>query len=164
MHSKTEEIEGEAYCNLLEQLRTFSNQNNLDREVWVLLYCFYKQKNYLPGMEFTRWQYENVYDVPGKSMPLMPRSLYESFIPDDFELSGNIINGIKFYEVFKTFARLGAYEFAELIFAEIASDFTITEAYLINTTLKMLQGEIDNKFVVKKLQTDNSVRGKMMVS
>ncbi|KAM8716200.1 hypothetical protein ACLKA7_003133 [Drosophila subpalustris] len=159
---KTEEEEGEAFSNLLEQLRIFGCQNHLDREVWILLYCFYKKKNYLSGMEFTRWQYENLYDVPGKSMPLLPRSLFESFIPVDFEISGNILDGIKFYQVFKTFARLGAYGFAELIFAEIASEFTMTEAYLINTTLKLLQGEIDKTFQIKKIQTDSSVRGRML--
>lgn len=164
LQSKSEGNEGEAYSNLLEQLRIFSSQNSLDREVWVLLYCYYKQKNYLSGMEYTRWQYENLYDVPGKSIPLIPRSLYESFIPGDFELSGKIINGIKFYEVFKTFARLGAYGFAEMIFSEIASEFTVVESYLIQSTLKMLQGEIDHNFQVQILQTDKSERGTMLVS
>ncbi|XP_051858510.1 uncharacterized protein LOC117565268 isoform X2 [Drosophila albomicans] len=162
MHLKVEENEGEAYSNLLEQLRIFSIQNNLDREVYVLLYCYYKQKNYLPGMEFTRWQYENLYDVPRKIMPLIPRSLYQSFIPIDFQMRGQLMHAHRFYEVFKTFACLGAYGFAEIIFAEIASEFTTIEAYLITTTLKILQGEIDKNFVVKRITTDNTVFGKML--
>ncbi|KAH8263629.1 hypothetical protein KR044_011769 [Drosophila immigrans] len=162
LHLKVEANEGEAYSDLLEQLRIFSSQNNLDRETFVLLYCFYKKNNYLPGMEYTRWQYENLYDVPRKAMPLVPRPLYKSFIPVDFEMTGMILNGCKFYDAFKTFACLGAYGFAEVVFAEIASEFTAIEAYLITTTLKMLQGEIDSKFVVKQINTDNTVRGKML--
>ncbi|KAH8378472.1 hypothetical protein KR093_011601 [Drosophila rubida] len=159
---KAEENEGEAYSNLLEELRNFSMQNNLDREVYVLLYCFYKQKHYLPGMEYTRWQYENLYDVPRKVMPLVPRPLYECLIPVDFEMRGVLLNGSRFYEVFKTFACLGAYDFAEIVFAEIASEFTAVEVYLITTALQILKGTINDKFVVKRMNTDNSVRGKML--
>ncbi|XP_064539563.1 uncharacterized protein LOC135429228 [Drosophila montana] len=159
---KSEELPGEAYSNMIEKLRAFASNNNLDREAWVLLYCFYKQKNYLPGMEFTRWKYENLYDVPGRTMPLIPRSLFETFMPDHFNVFAKSVHIVKFYDVFQTFARLGAYGFAEAVFNEIAHEFSTIEVYLVNTTLKMLQGEIDNQFKVRTLPTDNSERGHMM--
>ncbi|EDV90338.1 GH12972 [Drosophila grimshawi] len=162
MQLKTEELPGVAYSNMIEQLRIFSSNNNLERETWILLYCLYKNNNYLPGMEFTRWRYENLYDVPGKTMPLIPRSMFETFLPQDFDLIDKSIETVKFYATFKMFAQLGAHKFAEIVFDEISPKFSLVESYLIKTILKMLQGEIGESFKVRKFPTGNSVREKMM--
>ncbi|XP_030382990.1 uncharacterized protein LOC115630527 [Scaptodrosophila lebanonensis] len=160
MEMESEELAGEAYANLIEQLRIFTTKNSLDQDAWILLYCYYKNNQYMPGMEYTRWKYENLYDIPRKNMSLAPRSFFELYMPIDCELKTP--RAIKFYKIFKLFARLGAYGFAEVVFAEVANDCPAVEAYLVTTTLKMLQGHIDNTFKVRTFPTDNSIRGKML--
>ncbi|TDG47012.1 hypothetical protein AWZ03_006593 [Drosophila navojoa] len=152
----------QAYSNMMANLCAFATANNLDCEGWILLHCYYKEKNYLPGMEYTRWRYENLYDVPSRSMPLTPRPLYETFMPLKFDLTDKSVHVIKFYEVFKKFANLGAYAFAETVYSQIAAEFPPIETYLVTTTLKMLQGQIDELFQVRQLPTDSSERGLMM--
>ncbi|KAH8418813.1 hypothetical protein KR222_008002 [Zaprionus bogoriensis] len=158
----TESRPGEAFSNMMEQLRIFAAKNNVDREVWILLYCYYKAKRSLPGMEYSRWKYENLVKIPAKPMPIIPLSMYENFLLTDFKLSGKMLHGTMFYEVFKTFARLGAYGFAEVVFAEIAGEFSFLEVYLVTTTLKMLQGQINNNMVLRNYPMDRSERGKLL--
>lgn len=151
LRSENEEISTAAYANMLENLRQFATKQTLEVEPWILLYCYYKQVDYLPGMDFTRWKFENLYEVPGKRLDFSPRSLYELYMPEDFEMNiASTAMNTKFYPVFKLFARLGAYVFAEVVFANIEKCFTEVEAYLIKTTLKILQRQIDDKFKVQR--------------
>lgn len=156
--------EGEAFSNMMEQLRQFAAQNNLDREVWILLYCYYKQKMYLSGMEFTRWKYENLYKIRERAIPPIPSSLYKCFMLANFEPNPRTIYAAKFYAVFRTFAELGAYGFAQVVFQEIAGEFLEIERYLINTTLNMLQGKIDDSFEFQNPSVGESEQGKLLVS
>lgn len=156
--------EGEAFSNMLEQLRKFAAQNNLDREVWILLYCYYKQKMYLPGMEFTRWKYENLYKIRERSIPPIPGSLYKCFMLAEFEPNPRTVYASKFYAVFRTFAELGAYGFAQVVFDEIAGEFLKIEQYLINTTLNMLQGKIDDSFDFQNPPHEETEQEKLLVS
>ncbi|XP_068154974.1 uncharacterized protein [Drosophila tropicalis] len=162
LQSKDEEIVNAAYSNMLQNLRIFAGKYNLEIDTWILLYCFYKTHEYLPGMEYARWKYENLCDVPAKTFSNAPRSLYELFLPNDFEISNTAgKTNLKFYQTFKLFARLGAYGFAEIVFAQISTDFTPVEAYLVTTTLKTLQGQIDDEFQIRQLDTDNN--GELML-
>lgn len=149
---------------MMEQLRQFAAHNNLDREVWILLYCYYKQSKYVHGMEYTRWKYENLYKIPEKVTPPIPRSLYTCFMLIELEPSALTMHSGKFYTAFKAFAQLGAYGFAQVIFNEIAGEFKAIEIYLVSTTLLMLQGKIDDSFQLRTLPSDNSERGKLLVS
>lgn len=154
----------QAFSNMIAKLRNFATANNLDCEAWILLYCYYQEKGYLSGMEYTRWKYENLYHVPSRKMLLTPTPLFEAFLPANFDLTDRSAHVVKFYGVFKTFARLGAYAFAETVYNQIAKDFTVNETYLVTTTLKMLQGQIDGNFKVRNLPTNRSESGKMIVS
>lgn len=149
---------------MLEQLRQFAAQNNLDREVWILLYCYYKQKMYLPGMEFTRWKYENLYKIRERSIPPIPGSLFKCFMLVEFEPNPRTLYAAKFYAVFRTFAELGAYGFAQVVFNEIAGEFLNIEQYLINTTLKMLQGKIDDSFEFNNPPPEETEQDRLLVS
>ncbi|XP_023170877.2 uncharacterized protein LOC111599451 isoform X2 [Drosophila hydei] len=154
----------QAFSNMIAKLRNFATANNLDCEAWILLYCYYQEKGYLSGMEYTRWKYENLYHVPSRKMLLTPTPLFEAFLPANFDLTDRSAHVVKFYGVFKTFARLGAYAFAETVYNQIAKDFTVNETYLVTTTLKMLQGQIDGNFKVRNLPTNRSESGKMILT
>ncbi|KAI8042298.1 hypothetical protein M5D96_003600 [Drosophila gunungcola] len=162
LRSPEEEVWSTAKTNMIDSLRQFAHKNNLETEIWVLLYCYYKEVDYLPGMEFTRWKFQNLLEITPKTLAFTPSSLYELYLPVDFEMKGSCTAmNTQLYPVFKLFARLGAYAFAEAVFANIESCFTEAEAYLIKTTLKILQRQIDDKFGVVMMPTDNSVPGKL---
>lgn len=150
---------------MMEDLRQFAANNNLDREAWILLYCYYKRSNYVHGMEYTRWKYENLYNIPEKLTPPIPRSLYKCFMLVELveDPSALPMRAAKFYTAFKTFAQLGAYGFAHVVFDEIAEQFPAIVVYLVNTTLQMLQGKIENSFQLQTLPSDNSERGMLLV-
>ncbi|ALC38622.1 CG14339 [Drosophila busckii] len=153
---------GAAFAELLEQLRVFTRTHSLDREAWILLYCYYKRHKYLPGMEYTRWKFEDLYDVPSKQLPPTPRPLYCAFMSNVIDLSSKDYRTVRFYEVFKMFARLGAYEFAEVVFNDIAEQLPIEESYLTVTTLKMLQGKIEEKYQILSPTTKDTEEGRIM--
>lgn len=164
LRSTDEEVVSTAKSNMIESLRQFANKNSLESEIWILLYCYYKEHSYLPGMELTRWKFQNLTKITPKALNYTPTSLYELYLPVDFEMkSSSTPMNTQFYPVFKLFARLGAYAFAEVIFSEIEQCFTEAEVYLIRTTLKILQRQIDDKFQIIKMPTDNSVYGKLKV-
>lgn len=165
LRSTDEEVRGTAYTNLLENLRQLASKNSLEVEPWILLYCYYKMANYLPGMEYTRWKFENLYEIPGKIFAFTPRSLFELYLPVDFlMLSTSTTMNVHFYPVFKLFARLGAYVFAEIVFSDIENCFTPAEIYLIKTTLKILQRQIDDTFTIRNIPTANALMAPLMVS
>ncbi|XP_017065339.2 LOW QUALITY PROTEIN: uncharacterized protein LOC108104018 [Drosophila eugracilis] len=162
LRSPDEEIADTAKSNMIESLRRFAAENSLESEIWILLYCFYKEVSYLPGMEFTRWKFQNLLDITPKQLGFTPCSLYELYLPVDFDMkdSSTSMNN-QFFPVFKLFTRLGAYAFAEVVFADIEQCFTNAEVYLIKTTLKILQRQIDAKFKIINMPTDNSVPGRL---
>ncbi|XP_034668069.1 uncharacterized protein LOC117901435 [Drosophila subobscura] len=163
LKSEDEEVSAQAYANMIESLRVFVSKNSLDLDAYVLLYCHYKRNDYLPGMEFTRLRFENLYSVPRKNLAGTPVSLFELFLPEDFELSTmSTMMNLNFYPVFTTFARMGAYGFAEVVFSDIQHCFTAIEVYLVTTTLKILQGKIDNDFSVLSFPTNETETGKLM--
>ncbi|KAH8242042.1 hypothetical protein KR038_010129 [Drosophila bunnanda] len=163
LRSEDEEISTEAFSNMLENLRQLASKGILEMDPWILLYCYYKQVNYQPGMEFTRWKFENLYEIPEQKLDFSILSLYELYLPVDFEMKiTSTVMNTKFYPVFKLFARLGAFVFAEVVFANIEQCFTAVEVYLIKTTLKILQRQIDDKFKIQTISTDKSEYGKMM--
>ncbi|XP_001356503.3 uncharacterized protein [Drosophila pseudoobscura] len=163
LESEDEERRLQAYASMIASLREFVAKNTLDLDAYVLLYCYYKRHDYLPGMEFTRLRFENLYGVPRKNLAGTPVSLFELFLPEEFEQSSaSTMMHVKFYPVFTTFARIGAYGFAEVVFDEIQSCFTATEAYLVTSTLKILQRNIDETFKVMVFPTSKSVAGKLM--
>ncbi|XP_039226875.1 uncharacterized protein LOC6527286 isoform X2 [Drosophila yakuba] len=162
LRSTDEEVLSTAKSNMIESLRQFADRNRMESEIWILLYCYYKEYYYLPGMELTRWKFQNLQFIAPKTLDFTPTSLYELYLPVDFEMkSSSTSMNTQFYPVFKLFARLGAYAFAEVIFSDIEQCFTEAEAYFITTTLKILQRQIDDKFNIIKLPTDNSVSGKL---
>ncbi|KAH8305302.1 hypothetical protein KR018_007885 [Drosophila ironensis] len=163
MRSTEDEIISTAYTNLLDSLRLFASKNSLETEPWVLLYCFYQMADYFPGMEFTRWKFENLYEIPSKDLSFTPRSLYDLYLPEDFPMQpSRTVMNLHFYPVFKLFARLGAYGFAEVVFSDIDQCFTEAENYLIKTTLKILQRHIDETFRVSFFPTADPARSKLM--
>ncbi|XP_017042324.2 LOW QUALITY PROTEIN: uncharacterized protein LOC108088828 [Drosophila ficusphila] len=163
LKSSDEEVVASAKSNMIEALRQFAYKNSLESEIWILLYCFYKQENYLPGMEFTRWKFLNLIQISSKELNFIPCSFYELYLPLYFEMNSSCSPMIlHFYPVFKLFTRLGAYAFAEAVFYEMEQCFTAAEGYLIKTTLKILQQQIDSNFKVVTMPTDNSVSGKLM--
>ncbi|KAH8240757.1 hypothetical protein KR026_004840 [Drosophila bipectinata] len=163
LRSTDEEVQAVSYSNLLDNLRQLATKNSLEVEPWILLYCYYKLNNYLPGMEYTRWKFENLYEIPGKIFSFTPRSLYELYMPVDFAMSSSSTTmNVHFYPVFKLFARLGAYVFAETVFAEIETCFSPSEVYLIKTTLKILQRQIDETFTILNIPTTNAVTAPLM--
>ncbi|KAH8353066.1 hypothetical protein KR084_008669 [Drosophila pseudotakahashii] len=162
LKSPDEEVVSSAKSNMIESLRQFADKNRLESEIWILLYCYYKEVDYLPGMEFTRWKFQNLLEISSKTLAFTPCSFYEMYLPVDFELRTSCTPmNTQFYPVFKLFARLGAYAFAEIVFADIEQCFTEAEVYLIRTTLKILQRQIDDKFKIVRMPTDNSVPGKL---
>jgi len=164
LRSPDEEVLGTAKTNMIESLRQFADKNRLESEIWILLYCYYREAEYLPGMEFTRWKFQNLHEISSKTLAFTPTSLYELYLPVDFELRSSCTPmNIQFYPVFKLFARLGAYAFAEMVFSVIEQCFSEADVYLIKTTLKILQRQIDSKFRIIKMPTDNSVQGKLKV-
>ncbi|KAH8282565.1 hypothetical protein KR054_008433 [Drosophila jambulina] len=163
LSSEDEEISTTAFPYMLENLRQLATTSKLEIDLWILLYCYYKKAIYLPGIHFTRWKFENLYDVPGQKLDFAPLSLYELYLPVDFAMKNtSTVMNTKFYPVFKLFARLGAYVFAEVVFADIEQCYTAAEVYLIKTTLKILQRKIDDKFKIQKFPADKSEYGKIM--
>ncbi|KAH8412760.1 hypothetical protein KR009_005401 [Drosophila setifemur] len=163
LRSPDEEIQSSAYANMLDSLRAFCTKHSVDVESWILLYSYYKQADYLPGMEFTRMKFENLYELPEKALAFTPTSLYELYLPVDFDLRSNkTVMNCHFYPVYKLLARLGAYGFAEVVFSGIEQCFSAVETYLMKTTLKILQRQINDKFKIMTLPTDNSIAGKLM--
>ncbi|KAH8356242.1 hypothetical protein KR200_009272 [Drosophila serrata] len=163
LRSEDEEVSTTAYSKMLENLRQLASTGNLEVNPWILLYCYYNEVNYRPGMEFTRWKFENLYEIPGQKLDFVTLSFYKLYLPVDFEMKlGSTVMNTKFYPVFHLFARLGAYVFAEVVFANIEHCFTPSEVYLIRTTLKILQRQIDDDFNIQTLPTDKSEYGNMM--
>ncbi|XP_026835200.1 uncharacterized protein LOC6542520 isoform X3 [Drosophila erecta] len=162
LRSTDEEVLSTAKSNMIESLRQFADKNRMESEIWILLYCYYKEYYYLPGMELTRWKFLNLQQIAPKTLSFTPTSLYELYLPVDFDMkSSSTSMNTQFFPVFKLFARLGAYAFAEIVFSDIEQCFTEAEAYLITTTLKILQRQIDDKFNIIKMPTDNSAAGKL---
>ncbi|KAH8334518.1 hypothetical protein KR059_011090 [Drosophila kikkawai] len=161
MGSEDEEISTAAYSNMLDKLRQLATKKKQEVGPWILLYCYYKLANYRPGMDFTRWKFENLYEVSGEQLDFLPLSLYELYLPVDFEMSTtSTLANTKFYPVFKLFARLGAYVFAGIVFTDFEQCFTTVEVYLIKTTLKILQRQIDDNFKIQEIPTDKSDNGR----
>ncbi|XP_075153128.1 uncharacterized protein LOC142226796 [Haematobia irritans] len=133
--------------NLIQALEQFCELNHQNISTWILLYCVYKQHNYLAGMEYCRWKYENLYKNCLWELPIIPQSLWEIYMP--YEINCKSIKSSHFYKVVNLFLKLGLYEFAEWIFNEIIGEVIEVEKYFMINTFKIFSNKLELKFQMK---------------
>lgn len=120
---------------LLNNITQYAMRNEVQPDGWILLYCYYRQFNYEPGFSFARWKLESLI-AKHTNMSTAPYSLWGIMLnlnPDFQTQYGNTV-----FQCFKTFVRLGLYEFAEVVFKQIEQLCSDLERYLINTQLSIL--------------------------
>ncbi|XP_053960556.1 uncharacterized protein LOC128864824 [Anastrepha ludens] len=137
--------------NLRNTIMLFPGEISL----WVLLHCVFKYCGYLPGINYTRWRYEQLphkIELEGLGLPTNRFELVNS-------LQIQFPNSPKktlFLSVFKMMIRLGLYKFAEFIFKECEDECTASERYLIQTTLRILTNEVPAKYPAKSFPINKS--------
>ncbi|XP_073826825.1 uncharacterized protein [Musca autumnalis] len=143
--------ENETSRNAKENL-IYSLAQNCERDPpnissWILLYCLYKDGHYLPGMEYCRWKYENLYNCEFIDIPPAPKSRWEIYLPHEIQFKA--LKDQHFYKVVKLFTKLGLYKFAEIIFNEIALESLDFERYMMTSTFGIMLHQLEKKYNVK---------------
>uniref|UniRef100_A0A1I8PHY7 Tetratricopeptide repeat protein 18 n=1 Tax=Stomoxys calcitrans TaxID=35570 RepID=A0A1I8PHY7_STOCA len=146
--------------NLLHSLSQHCEANFQDISTWILLYCLYKQNKYFPGMEYCRWNFENLLNNVCWVMPAMPQSRWDMYMPHKIEFKSK--RSQNFYIVTNLFLKLGLYEFAQWIFDEISPEAMELEKYFINNTFKILMNKLEKKFNIKNFPTEKFLNSKQM--
>ncbi|XP_037824055.1 uncharacterized protein LOC119612332 isoform X2 [Lucilia sericata] len=130
------------------------NHNPKSLTGWILLYCVYKKYNYAPGMAYCRWKYENLYNRLFVKLDFIPKSRWEIYMPHKMKLKS--IKGQNYIKVFETLLRLGLYNFAEWVFAEIAEECMEIERYFVSSTFTILNNNLE-KFSLKTFSVDKLI-------
>lgn len=129
---------------LLKSITQYALRHSHQSDGWLLLYCYYKSFDYAPGYSYARWKMENLISHPRTNKTTAPYSLWGIML--NLNPTFNSQQGYKFFQCFKTFTRLGLYEFAQVIFQSIQHMCDELESYLINTQLKVMLNQIDEEY------------------
>lgn len=148
--------------NLIRSITRLSLDNPQEITTWILLYCLYKKHNYLPGMEYCRWKYENLYRNTSLEMPYIPKSRWDIYMAHKLEFKSQ--KGHHFYQVVNVFLSLGLYQFAEWIFDEIAADAMEVEKYFMSSTFKIFLNTLELKFAFKNFPVEKFLNPLYLVS
>ncbi|XP_002132873.2 uncharacterized protein [Drosophila pseudoobscura] len=148
---------------LLRSLFEFTKANPLMHEGWILLFCYYMKFKYEPGCAYARWQgnFATMQMKQGRQgASTSPYSLWGIFLTILPEFS--TIRGTVFFDVVKTFVRLGLYEFAQVVFSVVEDKCSEANRYMINTQLKILLNRLEDKFVVRTFKFGKDDRAAAM--
>lgn len=131
---------------LLKSITQYALLHGNQSEGWLLLYCYYKSFDYAPGYAYARWKVDNLISRPratfnSRSTPYSLWGLMLNFNP---HFSNQ--QGYKFFKCFKTFVRMGLYEFAQVVFQSLQHMCSELDCYLINTQLSVLLNQIDEDY------------------
>lgn len=124
---------------LLNSITQYAIRHEMQLDGWILLYCYYKEFAYAPGYSYARWKLENLI-TKRSNLSTAPYSLWGIML--SFDPIFNSQHGDKVFQCFKTFVRLGLYEFAEVVFNDIQNQCSALDRYLINTQLSILQNKL----------------------
>lgn len=147
----------------MNSLRLYCENNPKIPSTWILLYCLYKQTNYVPGQEYCRWKYENLYtddDIP--DMEYIPKARWSIYMPYCIDFKS--VKAQHFYKVVNLYLKLALYEFAEWIYNEIAVEALDIEKYFMANTFKILLNKLEKKFSMKTYPVEKYLNPICMVS
>ncbi|XP_016927834.3 uncharacterized protein [Drosophila suzukii] len=136
---------------LLKSITNYAERNPRQQDGWILLYCYYKRFKYEPGCAFALWRFadQNGHNRVNSSSHA-PHSLWGLFLTLTTTLP--TVRGTLFFEVFRTFARLGLYEFAQVVFAAVEHMFNDADRYMINTQLSLMLNQLDEDFELQSYE------------
>lgn len=129
---------------LLKSITQYALLHGNQSEAWLLLYCYYKSFDYAPGYSYARWKVDNLTSHAQANRLTAPYSLWGLML--NFNPSFSNQQGYKFFKCFKTFVRMGLYEFAQVVFQSLQHMCNELDCYLINTQLSVLLNQIDEDF------------------
>ncbi|KAH8263509.1 hypothetical protein KR044_010013 [Drosophila immigrans] len=131
---------------LLNSITQYAERHGRNLDGWILVYCYYKRFDYAPGFNYARWRLEDqLMNSPTKlNETAAPHSIWgiSLNIKPEFETHRITV----FFMSFKLFARVGLYEFAQVIFEEFQQHCEEVDRYLISTQLKILLKQLDEDF------------------
>jgi len=136
---------------LLKSITNYAERNPRQQDGWILLFCYYKRFKYEPGCAFALWRFadQNGHNRVNSSSHA-PHSLWGLFLTLTTTLP--TVRGTLFFEVFRTFARLGLYEFAQVVFAAVEHMFNDADRYMINTQLSLMLNQLDEDFELQSYE------------
>lgn len=159
--SQNEETALNAFEELLETIKEFIESYPKEIDFWILLYSLYSNSGYLPGMEYTRWKYEYLYQFPRRELPLLPRSRWSIY--NNFHLILTSTKGKKFGEVMELFLSLGLYQFAEIVFNQISTECTDPYKYFMISTFGIFQNTLPAKYANRQFPAEKMLQGDEIV-
>ncbi|XP_054083018.1 uncharacterized protein LOC128920218 [Zeugodacus cucurbitae] len=131
----------EAMENLIVSLREITVDFPNDICFWVLLHSIFKYCAYLPGMNYTRWKYEQLDSEVDLKIPLTPTTRFA--LMNSYEIKEPVMpRESLFIKVFTILTSLGLYKFAVFVFKEFEKLCSPFEQYLTHTALKILASEV----------------------
>ncbi|XP_017061131.1 uncharacterized protein LOC108101333 [Drosophila ficusphila] len=136
---------------LLKSITSYAEKSPHQQDGWILLYCYYKKFKYEPGCAFAHWRIVEQFGGQGRARSSKdPYSFWNLLIKVNPTLRTS--RGNLFFEVFKTFVRLGIYEFAEVVFATIEHLIDEADRYMIRTQLSLMLNQLDDDFVLQSFE------------
>uniref|UniRef100_A0A1A9W432 Tetratricopeptide repeat protein 18 n=1 Tax=Glossina brevipalpis TaxID=37001 RepID=A0A1A9W432_9MUSC len=107
--------------NLLIALNEFCENIQPKNQIgWILLFCLYKRHKYRPGMEYSRWKYDNLFRHRILAIKYIPTSRWDMF--NNFTPKLTSTRGQYFWKAVEVLLDIGLYGFAAWIFDEIADE------------------------------------------
>uniref|UniRef100_A0A1A9ZEV4 Uncharacterized protein n=1 Tax=Glossina pallidipes TaxID=7398 RepID=A0A1A9ZEV4_GLOPL len=141
-----EENNSTADESLINALVEFCESSEPNSKIgWMLLYCAYKKYDYRPGMSYARFNYENVIKGGFFESMCLPKSRWEIF--NNYKPKSQSEKFQCFWEPINFLLCLGLYQFAGWIFEEVADNCSEVERYILETSLKLHMGSIDEDFI-----------------
>uniref|UniRef100_A0A1B0FP34 Tetratricopeptide repeat protein n=1 Tax=Glossina morsitans morsitans TaxID=37546 RepID=A0A1B0FP34_GLOMM len=141
--------------NLLKALRHYCEEVNPKFPVgWMVLYCVYKKHDYRPGMNYTRWKYENLTDQLFTDIIRIPKSRWEIF--NNFQPSLKTERGKYFWQACEFLLKLGLYYFARWLFDDIINELKKVEIYIVDASLQLAEKLIPPVFAPERPSLEES--------
>ncbi|XP_043657942.1 uncharacterized protein LOC122623079 [Drosophila teissieri] len=143
---------------LLRSITNYAERYPRQQDAWILLYCYYKRFNYEPGCAFAHWRFEDHHGhCRLNASSNAPHSLWGLYV--NLKITIPTSRGNMFLEVFRTFARLGLYEFAQVVFAAVEHLAGDADRYMLQTQMDMMLNQLDEEFVPQSFDFEEDEEG-----
>nr|AAL68098.1 AT19020p [Drosophila melanogaster] len=143
---------------LLRSITNYAERYPRQQDAWILLYCYYKRFNYEPGCAFALWRFGDQHGhCRLSSSSNAPHSLWGLYVNLNIIIPTS--RGTMFLEVFRTFARLGLYEFAQVVIAAVLPLASDADRYMLQTQLDMMLNQLDENFVPQSFEFEEGEEG-----
>lgn len=143
---------------LLRSITNYAERYPRQQDAWILLYCYYKRFNYEPGCAFALWRFGDQHGhCRLSSSSNAPHSLWGLYVNLNIIIPTS--RGTMFLEVFRTFARLGLYEFAQVVIAAVLPLASDADRYMLQTQLDMMLNQLDENFVPLSFEFEEGEEG-----